>query len=248
MWCCSKKQIHTVQEPEHSIMDIPSLESDIYEERSIFNELKAQWQQHVSRHSQLYKDLMIQDPTIQRRPFVIYDHKTVKLDLSTPTPYISYKPELKIRYIKYPIARLCQCQTSYPEEDKQHLNVMMECSEKLYRLLDAMDTYFPFTCRYYGTIEPNSKWGTKDSFINPMEHEQTDIRNLVQMIYDKLHSSNLKAYIHNDRREYTMWFVWNHLSKLKEPETFKPKSCVYYCIQLYEYIEEMITEHIRKSL
>lgn len=248
MWCCSNKQVNYIESIPTSIMDIPTLESDVYEERSIFNELKAQWQQHVVRRSPLYKDLMVQDKDIQRAPFVIYDRQTVKLDLSMPTPYVSYKPELKIRSIKPPISRLSKCHPFYPEEDQEHLNIMIECSEKLFRLLEAMDMYFPFVCRYYGTVDSTSKWGTKEWFINPYEHEQTDIQKLTQQIYEKIHSSNLKKYVKNDRREYTMWFVYNHLHKVKHPDTFEPRACIYYCIQLYEYIEEMIVEHIKKSL
>ena len=248
MWCCTNNQINDIVQIPTSIMDIPNLDSDVYEERSIFNELKAQWQQHVVHYSKFYKDLMIQDKDIQRAPFVIYDRQTVKLDLSMPTPYVCYKPELKIRSIKPPISRLCPCHPSYPEKDIQHLNIMMECSEKLFRLLDAMNTYFPFVCRYYGTSDPTSKWGSKDFFINPYDHEQIDIRNLIQTIYNKIYTSNLKIYTKNDRREYTMWFVYNHINKIQESDTFLPKSCIYYCIMLYEYIEEMIMEHIKKAL
>ena len=51
MWCCTNNQINDIVQIPTSIMDIPNLDSDVYEERSIFNELKAQWQQHVVHYS-----------------------------------------------------------------------------------------------------------------------------------------------------------------------------------------------------
>ena len=134
----------------------------------------------------------------------------------------------------------------YPEEDQRHLTTLAECSRNLYTLLNAMDQYFPFACRYYGEINPYAKWGSDSPFINPMDYEIKDLQSWIEKIQTLLKDSSLKTYEKNSRLEYTMWFVNNHLFKIKDASFFEPTQVIYNAILLYTYLEETIYEHIQK--
>ena len=248
MKCCSNK-ISVLEEKPCWLRSIPTLPVETFDEAMLLHQLKQEWLHHVKHHYRMYDELMIQSGSYQRHPFVIYDRKKVEIVSGMSKMAIAMKAPLVKRVLSSPAMEAYPLNMEhYPKDDQHHLNTLAECSLKLYELLFAMDQYFPFACRYYGEINPYSKWGSETPFINPMEHEIQDIRQWIEKIKNIIETANLKQYEKSNRLEYAMWFVYNHIRKINEDRFYEPNAVIYNAILLYTYIEETIYEHIQKIL